>query len=156
MISALFIMGVLTGCHAPSNPSPSQPPVRRANATPFRPMLIRDFGANTSSDGSCRVTVSEQSVEVSNFSSHSAPGSTSSNWTSTAFTNNWRPGWFVYIEDPSRVWAYDGDRNLFLRTYFSDGIHSTGTVYSARYPSAVPGEVFSRLSEQKQKTLSAP
>ena len=153
VISALFIVGALTRCHAPSNPSPSQPPVRHASATPFRPLLITTFGANTSSDGSCRVTVFEQSVEVANISSHNAPGSTSSNWTSTGFTNNWRPGWFVYIEHPSRVWAYDGDRNLFLRTYVSDGINGTGAIHSANYPSPVPAEVFSRLSDQKQKSF---
>jgi hypothetical protein len=56
------------------------------------------------------------------------------------------------------VWAYDGDRQLYLDTQISN----TGSLYfgvfratnfDSNFPCAVPAEVISHLPEQRQKEI---
>jgi hypothetical protein len=149
---------VLVGCHSPSM-------VRTQTAAPtvavwpaFRPMLIATLGTNTSPDGTWRIGVSEHSLDLSHSAAHSdGKGMSMSEWTTTGFgtASPWtaHAGGFVFIESESRVWAYDGDRVLILNTETSNGPKSSGTTYSSRFPSAVPTEVVSRLSEPAQKAI---
>ena len=103
-IPILFIAAtLLAGCHTPT-------PVHTQAAAPppFQPMLISVFGTHPSPDGSWKIGVSEDAIHFARPASGE-----------TAFTpdsHGWRakPGWFVFIESESRVWAYDGDHRLYL------------------------------------------
>jgi hypothetical protein len=65
--------------------------------------------------------------------------------------DNWktRPGWFVFIESESKVWAYDGDQLLILVV---ETPTQKGT-FSRHFPFAVPTQVLSRLSESARKEV---
>jgi hypothetical protein len=164
LISALFLAATLTGCHSPS-PAPAQQtkvPAKATGTIPFSPTLITTLGTNTSPDGSWRVAVFEDALDLSRCHNCDSTGST---WLTVGWSEKpdhgkavWtsRPGWFVFIEDLTRIWAYDGDRLLVLHTFLSEGVHATGTTYFAGYPCPVPPEVFFRLSASKQKSLVAP
>ena len=124
---------------------------------PFHPMLITAFGTHPSPDGSWKIGVSEDSIDFA----RPASGGTSF----TPDSHGWRAqaGWFVFIESKSRVWAYDGDRQLYLDTETSYGNNSYGgaiyygvfraTNFDSNFPCAVPSEVISHLPEQKQKQI---
>jgi hypothetical protein len=66
---------------------------------------------------------------------------------------NWRahPGWFVFIENASQIWIYDGDRNLCLETSISD--HSAFYPTPSSFPCPIPAQVFSRLSEAAKRSI---
>jgi hypothetical protein len=76
-------------------------------------------------------------------------------WSTPAWSiiapDGWKvhPGWFVFIENETRAWAYDGDRLLILDIETP----SKKATYTRRFPCAVPPEVFSRLSEAAQKDV---
>jgi hypothetical protein len=61
-----------------------------------------------SPDGSWKIGVSEDAIHFA----RPASGEVSF----TPDSHGWRAkaGWFVFIESESRVWAYDGDRQLYL------------------------------------------
>jgi hypothetical protein len=150
---------LLVGCRSAS-------PVKTQAAAPppFQPMLITNFCTQTSPDGTWRIGVSEDSVEVSRFSgltgegypggSKEFPGGVTIPWTAHA-------GWFAFTENVNRVWAYDGDHLLILETC-SDAswnkqrwISGGWASYFGHYSCAVPADVFSRLSEPAQKAISS-
>ncbi len=148
-ILILFIVATsLVGCHSPTVIS-----TQTAAPLSFRSMFVTTLGTNTTLDGSWRVAVSETSLDLS----HMRGGG----WTTTAIPAptkqavGWTPthaGWLVFAESESRVWAYDGDRLLVLHTYESSGNNShEATYFDSRFPSPVPSEVYSRLSEPAQK-----
>jgi hypothetical protein len=131
-----------------STPTAAAPP-------PFRPMLVTTLGTNTSSDGTWQIGVSEGSLDLSHSIAHGdGKGLKMSGWSGTS-PQGWtaHAGWFVFAENESRAWAYDGDRLLILNTHTSSGNNSTGAIYSSRFPCAVPAEVFSRLSERARKAI---
>jgi hypothetical protein len=124
----------------------------------FHPLLITTFGTNASSDGSWRIGVSENTLDVGRVVGLDGNDATPlSNWTSTISPGEWKAktGWFVFIENKSNVWAYDGDRQLLLQVETMNENNLGGSTYPGGYPCAVPDEVFSRLSERKQKDLQA-
>jgi hypothetical protein len=147
-IPILFVAAtLLAGCHTPSpvHTQASAPP-------PFQPMLIKVFGTFPTPDGSWKIGVSEDAIHFARPASGE-----------TAFTpdsHGWRAkaGWFVFIESESRVWAYDGDRQLYLDTEASNsgsiyyGVFRA-TRYDSNFPCAVPAEVISHLPEQRQKEI---
>ncbi|HZQ47623.1 MAG TPA: hypothetical protein VFC07_11455, partial [Verrucomicrobiae bacterium] len=108
-------------------------------------------------DGSWKIGVSEDAIHFA----RPASGETSF----TPESHGWRAkaGWFVFIESESRVWAYDGDRQLYLDTETSNGKNSyEGAIYygifratnfDSNFPCAVPAEVISHLPEPKQKQI---
>lgn len=130
---------------------------------PFRPLLITTLGTNSSSDGTWEIGVTEKEVGFSRLEVlHPAEGLTFSNKTTLGIpaaagqTSGWKtgPGWFVFIENESRVWAYNGVRELFLETYTSHGTDSSGSAsYCNHFPCAIPDEVFSRLSPQAREAI---
>jgi hypothetical protein len=148
----LFVATALTGCHSPSlvQTKPAAPTV--ATLPPFRPMLITTLGTNISSDGSWRIGVSENSLDFTRLRAHIDGQGFSS---ITVSPQEWaaQAGWFVFVENESRVWAYDGDRKLLLQTETVSGNKSTGSTYSSGYPCAVPAEVFARISAPTQRVI---
>ena len=67
--------------------------------------------------------------------------------TNTYSTGGWKaqPNWFVFAENDSRLWAYDGDRYLWLLTV-DDAAGDSGSYGPRSFPCPVPDEVRSRLS----------
>jgi hypothetical protein len=125
-------------------------------------MLVTTFGTNATPDGTWRIGVSEASLDLSRSAAAQGEGWTTTGWTTTSLSNAdgaWRchAGWFVFTESESRVWAYDGDRNVHLLVYTSSGKVSSSVFYDSRnkFPCAVPAEVFSRLSESAQKMIQS-
>jgi hypothetical protein len=62
------------------------------------------------------------------------------------------PGWFAFIENESRVWAYDGDRHVNLMIATPGHAECSGPPFSC----AVPPPVFFRLSEPAKRNLHLP
>jgi hypothetical protein len=148
-IPILFIAAtLLVGCHSPSQVHTQTTAPTVAALPPFRPMFITTtFCIQTSPDGSWKIGVSEDAIHFA----RPAGGETSYGWRAKA-------GWFVFIESESRVWAYDGDRQIYLDTQTSN----TGSIYygvfratnfDSNFPCAVPAEVISHLPEQRQKEI---
>ncbi len=126
---------------------------------PFHPILITVFGTHPTPDGSWKIEVSEDSIEFA----HPASGGMGFTPDSHGWTA--QTGWFVFVESESRVWAYDGDRQLYLDTETSNGNNSyEGAIYygtfratnfDSNFPCAVPAEVISHLPEPKQKEIQS-
>jgi hypothetical protein len=154
IIPILFVVAtLLVGCHSPSQVHRQQAAPTMAAPPPFRPMLITVFGTHPSPDGSWRIGVAEDSIDFARPASGGGvsfpPGS-----------HGWRAqaGWFVFIESNSRVWAYDGNHQLYLDAEASSGgVMYFGTFratnFDSNFPCAVPPEVISHLPEQKQKQV---
>lgn len=158
IIPILFVAAtVLMGCHSPSMVHTQTATPTVAAPPPFRPMLITTLGTNSTADGTWRVAVSAASLDLSRSHATHGEGWTASGWTTTGFgtASPWtaHAGWFVFIESESRVWAYDGDRLLILKTYSSSGVNASSSIYDSRFPCVVPAEVFSRLSEPARKAI---
>jgi hypothetical protein len=148
IIPILFVTAtLLAGCH-----SPSQVHTQTAAPPPFRPMFITMFSTQTSPDDSWKIGVSEDSIDFAR------PASGGMSFTPDSHGWRAKAGWFVFIESKSRVWAYDGDRQLYLYTETSNtGGISYGvfraTSFDSNFPCAVPAEVISHLPEQSQKEI---
>jgi hypothetical protein len=155
----LFIAAtVLMGCHSPATVSTQASPPAMAAPPPFRAMLITVFGTHPTPDGSWKIDVSGDSIAFG----HPSAGTTTS---FTADSQGWRAkaGWFVFVESESRVWAYDGGRQIYLDTEISKGGNNySGAIYygifraasfDSNFPCAVPAEVISHLPEQNQKEI---
>jgi len=135
---------------------------RKSNAQPgaiwpppaFRPLLVTTFGTNNTPDGTWQISVSETSADLSRKTVvHEGMSARS-----TISPGDWkpRPGWFVFAENESRVWAYDGDRMLFLDVETVNGSDVRGVNYcNSGFPCPVPPEVLARLSEPARKALDA-
>ena len=147
----LFVFAIVfVGCQSSS-------PVRTQTApqAPFHPIFITTRGTNTSPDGSWRVAVSAagDSLDLARHQLLKGDGWTNSVWTSDS-PEGWKAqtGWFVFIENESRVWAYDGDRYLSLLAVTP----TSGSWYGpSRFPCAVPTEVSSRLSESARRAVES-
>ncbi len=148
---------VVVGCHSSPQVHTQSPAPTVAALPQFHPLLITVFGTHSSPDGSWKIGVSEAAIDFSR------PGSGGVSFTPDS--RGWRAqaGWFVFIESESRVWAYDGDRRLYLDTETSNGKNSyvnaiycgvfRGTNFDSNFPCAVPSEVISHLPQQKQKQI---
>lgn len=155
-IPILFIAAtLLVGCYS-SSPMHNQTAAPTATLPPFHPVLITVFGTHPTPDGSWKIGVSEDSIDFAR------PASGGMSFTPDS--HGWRAqaGWFVFIESESRVWAYDGNRQLYLDTETSNGNNSYGGIYygvfratnfNSNFSCAVPSEVISHLPEQRQKEI---
>jgi hypothetical protein len=116
---------------------------------PFHPKLITNLGITP--DGSWRIGASETNLDLTDSQGSSIGWGLGS-------SHEWetQPGWFVFIETESRVWAYNGDRDhmLMLTAEWSRGNGASGSTYWERgFPCTVPIEVFSRLAKPAQEAI---
>ena len=116
-IPILFAVAmVLAGCQSTSTVHTPIAAQSVAATPPFTPMLMTLPGTNTSADGTWRFGVSEHSLDLSHCAAPPGRG-----WSTTGFgtASPWtaHAGWFVFAENESRAWAYDGDESLILQTY---------------------------------------
>jgi hypothetical protein len=131
------------------NPQAAVPP------TPFQPMFITTLGTNSSPDGTWRIEASTAGdslgVSYKNTPAESYPFTV---WSSIGVPG-WKAktGWFVFLENESRVWTYDGDRQLYLEV----DTPGHGSLYQTPkgFPCAVPAEVLARVSEAERKNLES-
>jgi|ERR1700722_1739612 len=153
IVPILFVAATfLAGCHSPSQVHTQAAASTAVTPPPFRPMLISVFGTYPSPDGSWKIGVSEDAIHFAR------PASAEVSFTPDSHGWRAKAGWFIFIESESRVWAYDGDRQLYLDAETSN----TGSIYygvfratnfDSNFPCAVPAEVISHLSEQKQEEI---
>jgi hypothetical protein len=111
--------------------------------------LITKFGEHLVGDiWTVRVPEEERTVEIGAYGGFDKP----SVWRAQA-------GWFVYVENERRAWAYDGDRDLLLFEAIKNpeggpsgrtGILSGPT----KFPCPVPEAVLTRLSEGARKAIA--
>jgi len=123
-----------------------------ATSQAFYPMLITTQGNYLSPDGFWEIGVSATSLDFKYFARRPDEGVSRSVSTNP---QGWKthPGWFVFIENEFRTWAYDGDRYLLLQEETSNGTKFKGTSYEDGFPCPVPAEVFSRLSKEKKREM---
>ena len=153
IIPILFVAAtLLAGCHSPSQVHTQKVAPTVAAPPPFHPMLITVFGTHPSPDGSWKIGVSEDAIHFA----RPASGEVSF----TPDSHGWRAqaGWFVFIESKSRVWAYDGNHQIYLeaKTAHGGALYYgvfRATNFDSNFPCAVPPEVISHLPEQKQKEI---
>ena len=153
IIPILFVAAtLLSGCHSPPQVHSQKAAPTVAALPPFRPMLITVFGTHPSSDGSWKIGVAEDSIDFARPASGGVSFPPDS--------HGWRAqaGWFVFIESKSRVWAYDGNRQIYLDAETTTGggmYYGTfrATNFDSNFPCAVPPEVISHLPERKQKEI---
>lgn len=162
IIPVLFITATfLAGCYSPSA-SHTQTTAPTLETAQFHPMFITEPGTtNVSSDGLWRVVVSAagDSVDLSYHEMPRAAGAPSAVWSTTrvpgpaANSAGWKAhdGWFVFIENTSRAWVYDGDNYLCL--VVNTPGHSSFYPAPAGFPCAVPAGVYSRLPASVQKGI---
>ncbi len=117
----------------------------------FKPMFIDSPGAPSTPDGRWRINIGPAGQFI-DLTYHELP---KDGWSAAAWNivspDDWKahPGWFVFMETESRVWAYAGDRLLVLVV---EEPNKKATLNS-HYPCAVPKEVFERLSAAAQKDV---
>ena len=135
-ISTMLLVGCRHSTPMVHTQTPAQP---MATPAPTRSLFITTRGSHTSPDHRWRVAVSEDdgSLHLSRLTDSGSATTSPHGWTAQA-------GWFAFIENESRVWAYDGDRALYLLTATQE---SSGLSGPRRFPCAVPPQIFSRLSE---------
>jgi hypothetical protein len=117
-------------------------------------MLITTLGTYPSPDGCWRIEVSEDAI---NFA---RPASGGGGLGFTPDSHGWRAhaDWFVFTENESRVWAYNGGSRLYLAVFYPSscaifyGIFRA-TNFDCNFPCAVPPEVISHLPELKTKEI---
>ena len=142
---------LLVGCsHAPPLARTQTPaPVFIERLEPHQ-MFITTNGTTFSPDGLWRVIVSEagDSLQVSRLDASGVSHA------GLRLGGAWKaqPGWFAFIENDSRVWSFDGDRDVNLMIATPGHAECSGPPFSY----AVPPPVFFRLSESARRTLKLP
>ena len=107
--------------------------------------LMTQFGefSPIGSPWTVRVSDSDRRLNIARHTAFGSTGVSPSDWKA-------QPGWFAFVENDQRAWAYDGDRNLFLLRFTGDGTVSYGP---SVFPCPVPDVVFSRLSEATRRAI---
>ena len=151
VIRVMLAVLVLAGC---SRKAP--PPAASSVASPE---LITAFGPHQAADGLLNIVVSETDgkLEVQHRQhfdklpvTHPIVGQIASWRNASIMTTVSKPswkahtGWFVFVENQSRVWAYDGVGDLWLLVTDAQG-NSAG-YGPGSLPNPVPDPVWSRLS----------
>ena len=116
------------------------------------------FGEVSRSDSpwTVRVSADDRTFQIS-YHYHHASGTNDSGILSVSSLADWRakPGWFVFVENDERVWAYDGDQNLFLQVCTASKLGATGTCYGPGHiPFPPPSEVLVRLTPEERKSIT--
>ena len=128
--------------------------------------MINQFGEHSFADGSLIVKVSEADgkLEIArnergvNVVATNLPGepltlAKNLSFTMTLSPGDWKAhaGWFVFIENPSRIWAYDGDQLLNLDAKDSSG---NSVLYGPEtLPCPVPDTVLIRLPDSVKNRI---
>jgi len=121
--------------------------------------FINTFGEISSSDCPWCVRVSDTNrtfhISYRYNDTTNAPGTGS---VSVGSPSGWRAksGWFIFIENNERIWAYDGGSSLFLQVATPTKLGPTCTSYgSPSFPCPVPDEVLARLTPEARKAIKS-
>jgi hypothetical protein len=126
---------------------------QESNTNNLSGRLMTTFGEVSRSDSPWMVRVSDadRKIQISyNFKTFAGSG------TVTVSPSDWRaqPGWFVFVENSERAWAYDGDKSLLLQVEKPAKLGPKGTHYGPNtFPCPVPTEVLARLTPEAQKGI---
>jgi hypothetical protein len=73
--------------------------------------------------------------------------------TNTISLAGWKaqPGWFVFVQNESRIWAYDGDQYLCLFAYLDEA--GVATYGPHKFPYPVPKPVMQRLPDSVKNRI---
>jgi hypothetical protein len=142
----------LAGCTPPS-----APPTVTATTTNC---LVTQFGEHQSPDGIWCVSVpaAERPFELTRgmriTNSVGVFLTLKGGVTNTYSKENWRAqqGWFVFIEDTSQAWCYDGSNFLWMLHVDSDGSSSSHGPRS--FPCPLPEQVYARLTDSAKKAIA--
>jgi hypothetical protein len=138
---SIFLVSILIlSCVSLSNASP-------ANDTTGK--LMTEFGEFTpvGSHWTVRISSGDRQVHIIRHWEHGITEDTQQGWKAGQ-------GWFVYVENDERVWAYDGDQNLFLLVRLGDlgtAVHGLCDLQCA-----VPDEVLVRFSPAAKRIMKSP
>jgi hypothetical protein len=119
--------------------------------------FITTFGEISSLDCPWTVRVSDtnQTFQIS-YRYDTATNSSGS--ISIVSPSDWRakPGWFVFMENNERIWAYDGGSSLFLQVAKPGKLGPTCMSYGPHsFPCHVPDEALARLSPEARKAIKS-
>jgi hypothetical protein len=117
--------------------------------------LMTTFGEISRSDSpwTVRMSAADLTFQISYHFVSDINGSGAASVSSPA---DWRArsGWFVFVENNERVWAYDGDTNLFLLAAKSSKLGPTCTSYGYHtFPCPVPDAVLTRLTPEARGAI---
>ena len=125
--------------------------------------LVTQFGEHHSEDGAWRVSVSatDRTVDLTSgryldrVPTTNTDGTVSfctGTVTNTHRKGGWRAqaGWFVFVENDTRAWCYDGAEFLYLLQKEPNAWASYG---APGFPCPVPGQVLARLTDSARNAI---
>jgi hypothetical protein len=118
--------------------------------------FITTFGEFSPAGSPWTVRVADTAPELQ-ISYHYHADATSSG-ASTVSPSDWKAhsGWFVFVENNARVWAYDGARNLFLQVSIAAKLGPKGSSCGpSHFPCPVPSEVLTKLTPEARKAIKS-
>ena len=138
----LLAFVLLTGCHSTFDESASIPEPGARHGQ--QPLIITTRGTHGSASEPWTIRVAEDgTLHVSRNRLYSHDTVSPMQWQA-------RNGWCVFVENDTRVWAYDGDRNLWMLQVTREGSTAHGP---ARFPCPVPTVVLEKLSTPARQAL---
>jgi len=141
----LVVVLVLVGCSPPRSEQASAPTTN---------WFVSQFGDHRSPDGVWHVSVpAENQTFRLTRGQFLNGGEIRGKLTNTYSTDGWKAqsGWFIFVENPSQTWCYDGASFLWLLRMYPDGFSGS---YGLRcFPCPVPPQVYARLSDSAQKAI---
>ena len=131
-LGLIIVVAAMCGC-AHTSPTLSQ------SSDDPSDRLMTQFGTFSPPNSVWTIQVSDtnRKLQMSRRTAFGAVGVSPSEWRA-------KSGWFAFVENDRRAWAYDGDRDLFLLLVRSD--KSTVSFGPYGFPCPVPDPVFKRLS----------
>jgi hypothetical protein len=128
--------------------------------------LIETYGHYAPSDAPWLVDVSSGSITLGHGAVDGTASSNSAgplklkikSHITAAVSPKWtaHAGWFVFVESPQKIWAYDGAESLlFDETTPHDGVTSQLEKSFDTIPEMPPEAVFVKLPEKMQEALRA-
>ena len=139
---ALLAVVLSTGCHSTSDESSSLtvPGARHGQ----QPLLITTRGTHGSASEPWTIRVAEDgTLHVSRNRLYSHDTVSPMQWQA-------RNGWCVFVENDMRVWAYDGERNLWMLQVTREGSTTHGPVH---FPCPVPSAVLEKMSPAARQAI---
>lgn len=140
--AALLAFVFTTGCRSPSEETSSLalPGAHHGQ----QPLLITTYGTHGSSSEPWTVRVAEEgTLHVSRNRLYTHDTVSPMQWQA-------RNGWCVFVENDARVWAYDGERNLWMLQVTREGSTTHGPT---RFPCPVPAAVLEKMSAAARQAI---